>query len=181
VAGDPAPAYAPQAPTGAPGYAPPPPTGLVQVPGIGTAQVASIGQRLGARAIDLGLVLALYFLLALIIYGMVEATDLYFFDADPLIAVFWFALWLVYEWLFIALRGATIGKQALGITVIDQRNGGRLGLGPAFVRQLIPMGGLLVFVVGMLVVYLSPIFDNSGRMQGWHDKAANDLVILKPK
>jgi hypothetical protein len=33
-------------------------------------------------------------------------------------------------------------------------------------------------VFGGVIVYLSPIFDNSRRMQGWHDKAAGDLVIV---
>jgi hypothetical protein len=42
---------------------------------------------------------------------------------------------------------------------------------------MIPFLGGLFCYIGALIVYLSPLFDNSGRLQGWHDKAANDVVI----
>jgi hypothetical protein len=44
-------------------------------------------------------------------------------------------------------------------------------------RWLLPMIGSFLCYVGALLVYLSPLFDSSGRVQGWHDKAANTLVI----
>jgi hypothetical protein len=37
--------------------------------------------------------------------------------------------------------------------------------------------GALVCFVGALLVYASLLFDRSGRIQGWHDKAAHDLVV----
>lgn len=84
---------------------------------------------------------------------------------------------LIYEFLFVAYRGATLGKMALGIKVVDQRTGGLIGQRRALVRQLIPFAGALVCFVGALLVYASPLFDRSGRIQGWHDKAAHDLVV----
>jgi hypothetical protein len=45
------------------------------------------------------------------------------------------------------------------------------------VRPLIPFVASLFCSLLALAVYSSPLFDNSGRLQGWHDKAANDLVI----
>jgi uncharacterized RDD family membrane protein YckC len=84
---------------------------------------------------------------------------------------------LLYVWLMLAYRDATLGKMALGIKVVNQVTGEIPGLGPAFVRALVPFAASLFCPLLALLVYLSPLFDNSGRLQGWHDKAANDLVI----
>ena len=164
------PGFPPQAPGFPGGYTPQASTGFVQIPGYGTVKIASIGQRLGARAIDMGILLVSYFAIGAFL-------AIFDFRYGFFVALLWLIFWLLYEWLFIAYRGATIGKAALGIRVVDQRNGGLLGLGPAFIRQLIPTVGSLFFCFGALLVYLSPLFDNSGRVQGWHDKAANDLVV----
>ncbi|MBW0015329.1 MAG: RDD family protein [Mycobacterium sp.] len=84
---------------------------------------------------------------------------------------------MLYEWLMLAYRGATLGKMALGIRVVNQSTGQNLGHGPAFLRQLVPSAaGLFCFLLTLLV-YFSPLFDTSGRLQGWHDRVANDLVI----
>jgi uncharacterized RDD family membrane protein YckC len=84
---------------------------------------------------------------------------------------------VLYEVGFIGARGATPGKSVLGIKVVDEAGGGLIGWGRAFVRWLIPFVGYLVCFIGQLVVYISPFFDGTGRLQGWHDKAARDLVI----
>src|SRR5690606_329790 len=44
-------------------------------------------------------------------------------------------------------------------------------------RALVVAAGTLVAGVGQLVVLASPLFDASGRRQGWHDKAARALVV----
>ena len=167
----PNPGFPPQNPGFPGGYTPQASTGFVQIPGFGTVKIASIGQRLGARAIDTGILFVSYIAISLFL-------ALLDFRYGFFVFFLWLIFWLLYEWLFIAYRGATIGKAALGIKVVDQRNGGLLGLGPAFIRQLIPTVGSLFFCLGTLLVYLSPLFDNSGRVQGWHDKAANDLVVV---
>jgi hypothetical protein len=61
--------------------------------------------------------------------------------------------------------------------VVDASSGGPIGIGRAFVRQLIPLAGYAVCGVGAVLVYLSVLFDKSGRLCGWHDNAANDLVV----
>jgi uncharacterized RDD family membrane protein YckC len=87
----------------------------------------------------------------------------------------------LYEWLLIGLRGATLGKMALSIKVVNENTGQVLGLGGAFVRWLVFFLGNLACGIGLLVVYLSVFFDNSGRLQGWQDKVAHDLVIRRPR
>jgi hypothetical protein len=59
---------------------------------------------------------------------------------------------LLYEWLMLAYKGATLDKMA-------------------FVPPLVPFAASLLCSLLTLVVYLSPLFDNSGRLQGSHDKA----------
>lgn len=180
-------------------YPPPAPgqgyarNGYVDIPGAGPVGVAGIGQRLLARLIDSVIYFVVYLICSAIgiasVLGTSEhtATDAYGnttveasgagvlgFALAMLVAL---AFGLLYEWLMVGLLGATLGKMALGIKVVNQNTGAVVGLGQAFVRQVIPfLGGLLCYV-GALIVYLSPLFDSSGRLQGWHDKAANDLVI----
>ncbi|MGL4173378.1 MAG: RDD family protein [Actinomycetota bacterium] len=85
---------------------------------------------------------------------------------------------LAYEMVLIALRGATFGKQIMGIKILREADGRVPGFGPAAIRLVIPLGaGLVTCGIGYLVVMLSPFFDDSGREQGWHDKTAKTQVV----
>ncbi|MFJ8438267.1 RDD family protein [Kitasatospora griseola] len=86
---------------------------------------------------------------------------------------------LLYEWLMVGLVGATLGKMALGLRVVKENTGQNPGIGAGFVRFIIPQVGYLVCGIGLLLVWLSPFFDNSGKLQGWHDRAAGTVVIKK--
>lgn len=152
-----------------PGFTPQAPTGNVLIAGRGTVQIATFGQRIAARVIDLVVIIA---------YPIILTTVMDWLSIPlPVISGSFLLFMLLYEWLCIGYAGATVGKLLMGIEVVDERTGERIGMGNAFVRQLIPLVGLLIFVVGAVLVYISPLFDGSGRFQGWHDKAANDLVI----
>lgn len=84
---------------------------------------------------------------------------------------------LAYEVVLIALRGATLGKQVMGIKVV-QTNGSIPGWGPSLIRWGVPFVGSFLCGIGQLVVYLSPFFaDQTGRQRGWHDQAANTIVV----
>ncbi len=201
----PAPGYGGGYPPPAPGYGggyPPPghasqgSSGSVDIPGVGAVQVASVGQRILARLID-G---AIYFVVYLILMGIGvselvssshSVTDQYgntisepsgagmagYFAIVGTLALVSF----LYEWLMVGLVGATLGKMALSLKVVNENTGAVLGLGGSFVRWVIPFVGSFVCGIGQLVVYLSVLFDNSGRLQGWHDKMAHDLVIKRPR
>ena len=88
-----------------------------------------------------------------------------------------FLLTAAYEVVFIALRGATLGKQIVGIKVVREENGQVPGWGASIVRWVVPFVANLVCGLVTLLVYLSPFFDSSNRLQGWHDKAAKTVVI----
>ncbi|MFD2122458.1 RDD family protein [Streptomyces cirratus] len=90
-----------------------------------------------------------------------------------------FVATLLYEWLMIAFVGATVGKLALGLKVVKENTGQVPGVGGGFIRWIIPMVGAFLCGIGQLLVYLSPFFDNSGKLQGWHDRAAGTIVVKK--
>jgi len=156
------------------------------VPGLGTVKVATFGQRIVARIIDFVILGVLYVLVTFMGLGAASQT------VDPvtgevsgggltailLTYLVVLTLGVAYEVVLIAIKGQTVGKMVMGVKVIKQVNGEVAGWGPSFVRYLIPtLASMLTCGLGGLVVYLSPLFDKSGRMQGWHDNAANDLVI----
>jgi uncharacterized RDD family membrane protein YckC len=192
----------PQAPQGVPqqGYGYPQQPGYPQAPGGPAApRFASMGRRLGARLID--------FVILFVIYGVFAAAGVAgsinsmkkcdvndsqaVYDAcvnhasSGLVSKFGAVFGvlalagLLYEWLMVGLVGATVGKLAVGVRVVKADTGLKPGLGSSFIRWIIPMVGSFVCGIGQLVVYLSPFWDKSGRLQGWHDKAASTLVIQK--
>ncbi|MFE5092024.1 RDD family protein [Streptomyces sp. NPDC056638] len=194
-----------QAPQGQPGYGYPqqaPGTlqannGYINVPVLGTVQVASMGRRLGARAIDgvvIGVILGI--IMGIGLAGAVGIAK----DCDPnsvdytscmndasagfvTVMFTWIAViaafTLLYEWLMISFVGATVGKLAVGLRVVKENTGQNPGLGSGFIRYIIPIVGAFLCYIGAILVYLSPFFDNSGKLQGWHDRAAGTLVIKK--
>jgi uncharacterized RDD family membrane protein YckC len=162
-------------------------SGLVQIPGMGTVKVATIGSRALARIIDSVILYAIVGILYFVfIGGAAAATNdgtvsngetagiLGGFFAFIGISVL---ITILYELLLTAFKGQTVGKMVMGIKVVRSADGQVPGFGPAFMRWLLPMIGAFLCYVGAILVYLSPLFDSSGRVQGWHDKAANTLVI----
>lgn len=164
-------------------------TGLVNIPGLGTAKVATIGQRFLARLIDTLIYLVVFGLLGALGVASIAGSSEYnpetgmeepsgagiggFFLMMGVLVIFG----LLYELTMIALKGQTLGKMAMGVKVVLEHNGQVPGWGPAFIRAVIPWAANFVCSLIGLLCYLSVFFDNSGRQQTWYDKAANDLVI----
>jgi uncharacterized RDD family membrane protein YckC len=172
------------------GYPPQAPGGLVTFPGMGTVAVATIWQRLLARLIDsliYGVFYAIFLVIGAAVVSSTAVTDFHGHTTSEHSGLempgFLLALAatlgsvLVYEWLMLAYKGATLGKMAVGIKVVNQVTGQILSFGSAFVRPLVPLAASVFCVLLALLVYLSPLFDGSGRLRGWHDKAADDVVI----
>ncbi len=167
----------------------PPVEGGYGVAPAGGPQIASMVDRLVARIID-AVVLGVVGLILVIpaIGALVGSADTV--TGEPsggaitgffvVLAVF-VVITLAYEVVFIAVRGQTIGKQVMKITVRREADGALPDWGPSFLRWLVPIAAGVVTSciggVGQLVVYISPFFDNSGRNQGWHDKVAKTLVV----
>ena len=91
----------------------------------------------------------------------------------PVIALLELA-WLVVYTLMQAGSGS-IGMRAQGLRLASAKNGESIGFWRALLRNVV------FALAGSIVVgYFSPLFDGSGRFQGWHDKAA-DAVMLNAR
>jgi uncharacterized RDD family membrane protein YckC len=152
--------------------------------------LATMGKRAGARIVDSLITSVIVYGLGFALIGGAIST----IQTDPatgqvtsgggtlLGALFtWvliaFVFGVLYEFVMIALKGATLGKMALGIKVVREVDGQVPGWGPSAIRYGIAVLGSLACGIGAWVVYLSPFWDNAGRLQGYHDKAAHTLVV----
>lgn len=177
--------------------------GFINIPYLGTVQLATMGQRFLARLLDgviIGVIYSIVMFAGLAGAIGIGSTDPVECNVDPAtgltectggeaalggIAAFFAViaimsvLLLAYEWLMISLKGATFGKMALGVKVVKEADGQVPGLGAGFIRYIIPVVGSFLCGIGQILVYLSPFFDNSGKLQGWHDRAAGTVVIKK--
>ena len=85
---------------------------------------------------------------------------------------------LLYDPLFIAVRGQTVGKKATGIRVVRADNGELPTLGRSFARWALP--GALLAIPGAGYVLASLCFSSLLRdasRRGWHDKVAGTVVV----
>ena len=69
-------------------------------------------------------------------------------------------------------QGAGVGKQAMGIRVVDARTNAPIGYRRAFVRWVGRILSALVFMLG----YFWMLWDADS--QCWHDKLAGDVVVF---
>ena len=92
--------------------------------------------------------------------------------------------YVAYEVSFVAWRGQTLAKMALGTQVVDGATGERPTLWQASTRAVVPLAGVVVDValgtpgVGALwvfAVYSGVLFDE--RRRGLHDRAAGTVVV----
>ncbi|MCG6496486.1 RDD family protein [Kitasatospora sp. A2-31] len=183
--------------------------GYINLHHLGAVKLATMGQRFLARLIDglaIGAIVALVMALGLAsalgiakdqkdcssLYSYGGSNSAYYdclnsnneaaagFFVTMMIMVGVLSLFnLLYEWLMVSFAGATLGKMAMGLRVVKESTGQVPGLGGGFIRFIIPIVGAFLCYIGAALVYLSPFFDNSGKLQGWHDRAAGTLVIKK--
>jgi uncharacterized RDD family membrane protein YckC len=193
-----------QQPYGQPGY-PPPAYGAPGQPGVGgpnpyvtllngnTVKVADFGQRAFGRIIDAVIVFVVFGILYAIVVGVFigttdttfnettgefETTGLGGFGLVIVSTLLLLVAQILYEVAFVAVKGQTPGKMIIGTKVVQEQTGELIGWGPAFLRWLIvALGGFVCSIIGQIFVYCTVLFDKTGRMQGWHDKTAHDLVI----
>jgi|GEM_PF-1834732 len=133
--------------------------------------LAGYGVRAGAFLIDVGLMLAALLLLRAIagFFEMVHLGGL-----GGLISFVGSLAVLAYQPVFDGVFGQTVGKRILHLRVIHADTGLTIGFGRALLRTLVLWSGAWTVLIGCF----SPLFDATGRLRGWHDLAANDLVIL---
>ena len=79
-------------------------------------------------------------------------------------------IWFVVS-TFLQGAGASVGMRIMRLRVVRDGSEAPLGFGRALLRNIV-FGLSTAIVVG----YFTPLFDGSGRFQGWHDRAAGALV-----
>ncbi len=187
-----------------PGYgqAPPPPAGygygtgpgggdVVNIPGAGTYKLAGMGERFLARLIDWLIIGIPMVIISIIILNAMapSAEDILRGETTGFVTTLLIYMGVLivisigYEVGMLATRGATVGKQVMGVRVATAQTaavpGQGLGGGPAFVRWAVfQVPGIIPYVGGLwvLICALSPFFDSENR-QGFHDKAAKTYVL----
>ncbi|WP_091032353.1 RDD family protein [Microbacterium oxydans] len=139
-------------------------------------QIAPISRRAVAYVIDaliaggLGLLLGGGLLLASMLSGGLEASITVLLIGGPVVSLVLLAWFIVYT-VMQAGKGS-IGMRAKGLRLVSAADGEPLGFGRTLLRNII-FGLAGAIVVG----YFSPLFDGSGRFQGWHDKVASSLML----
>lgn len=163
-------------------------TGSIEIPGKGTRTLASVGQRALARIID-GLIAGaaggiIGAILGVIIFAAAasgsETGSILTFGVSFVVILLIAIIGLAYETLMLTFYGATLGKMVMKIKVVSVETGENPQLLNALLRFALPgVMGLIPIVGGFaaLTCWLSPLFDSSGRQQGWHDKVAKTVVI----
>lgn len=141
-----------------------------------SAPIAPIPHRVIAVLIDGVIAAALAVLLGggLVVIatlaGGVEATLNTLAIGGPVVAALllgWFVIYTVMQ-----AGAGSVGMRAQGLRLVSARHDAPLGFGPALLRNLV------FWIAGSIVVgYFSPLFDSSGRFQGWHDKVVDSLML----
>lgn len=149
--------------------------------------LASVGARFAAYLLD-GLILTVAVITVMLVFGLLIAVlpgvDFsggrptgYSFLATILALMYYVAILVVTVGYIIVgnARGQTLGKRALGIAVVDARTGAPIGIGRSIVRYL-------MFAVMGLPCYLGFLsIPLAADHRGWHDRAADDVVITVPR
>ena len=146
----------------------------------GAAPAATIGRRVGAFAIDIGVAWVIGAVLVGIVVGIIfgvgpagdrEGLAVMILLGYAGIGLLMFVWWLVYS----AMQGSgggSIGQRILGLRLHDASSAAPIGFWRAILRNLV-FGLAASIVVG----YFTPLFDASGRRQGWHDMASRAVVV----
>lgn len=167
------------------GHPPPhePPRDRSGIPTGGPPKIARMRDRLIARVIDWLLMTGVFLAVLVSVFAVGEATEDPSGEASGVgLAVLFLGIIaavagvLLYEPVMIATRGATVGKMVMKLTVRMEATGVLPTTKASVFRFGLPLLASLA-PFGSFLIYMSPLFDNSGRRQGWHDKIAGTVVV----
>ncbi len=91
-----------------------------------------------------------------------------------LVVAFYTVLSIIYFTYFHGIKGRTPGKMLLGLQVLSDE-GKPIGFGSAFLRAVGYLVSSLLFTIPLGFIWAA--FDK--RKQGWHDKIAGTVVIIR--
>lgn len=141
-----------------------------------TDQIAPVSRRAVAYLIDaliaggLAIVLGGGLLVGASLTGSLEGSVGVLLIGGPVVSLIllgWFVVYTVMQ-----AGTGSIGMRAQGLRLVSATDGSGLGFGRTLLRNVI-FGLAAAIVVG----YFTPLFDGSGRYQGWHDKVAGSVMV----
>ncbi|MDR2999069.1 MAG: RDD family protein [Microbacterium sp.] len=138
-------------------------------------QVAPVSRRVLAYVVDALIASGLMIVLTIVV-AVIAATA----GPDRMLVVtavgYGIVSLVMLAWLLVytAMQAGSgsIGMRVQGLRLARATEDAPLGFGKALLRNLV--FGVTAWVV---VGYFSPLFDGTGRFQGWHDKAAGALML----
>jgi len=140
------------------------------------AQIAPISRRAIGYLIDaliaagLSVVLGGALLIAATLAGGLEGMLTTLLIGGPIVSLLLLGWFVVYT--LMQTGKGSIGMRAQGLRLVSAKDQGPLGFGHTLLRNVI------FGLAGSIVVgYFTPLFDGSGRFQGWHDKVAGSLML----
>ena len=133
-------------------------------------ELASINKRSVAYAIDEILVSLLF---AIIVWDQLKVikTPEAMMAYSSSLFVYIMSVKIIYQTVFVYMYGASLGKLAMKIRVIESDYLGLPTLKQAILRAIMRVIGEMVFYFGYIVAFFSPI-----RLT-WHDRVATTLVV----
>jgi uncharacterized RDD family membrane protein YckC len=146
-------------------------------PSGGERDYASWGRRLAAYLLDV-LILVIP-LVVIVVVAVVLADPEGEDDGAWAVVGFAYLATLVLPFLYFTFfhgdpRGQTPGKRVLGIRVVSDETGHRIGYGRAFGRYAITFV-FSIFFLPLVLDYLWPLWD--GKNQALHDKVVGSVVV----
>lgn len=164
-------AWAPMPPLDA-AHAQPAAAGVDPVTG---APLASWGRRAAGWLVDL-VVYAVAFALSILVALPTEDPETG--EVSDVAALMIFVVWFfgptLYAWLMLGRWGRTLGKMAVGITVVRSDDAKRIGYARALGRA-VSVWILGLFALPLLLAYVWPLWDE--RNQTLYDKMASTIVV----
>ena len=128
--------------------------------------------RLGGTIIDIILLLAVTWPILFVAYG-----PPYFISDEwshgPLDVLLNWVFPTIATIAFWIAKGATPGKMALGVRIVDAADGGRPDTAQFIGRYVAAVLSLLALGLGFFWIAVDP------RKQGWHDKLAGTVVVRR--
>ncbi|MCA0322776.1 MAG: RDD family protein, partial [Actinobacteria bacterium] len=136
---------------------------------------ASVGNRFLAFLLDSLLAVALLYVVVVIVMVGPWAGE------PPVWVVVLVTLWLLVVVVLaivpLGRLGQTIGKRVRGIKVVDARTAATVGIGRAFLRQVV----WALLALPCYLGYITYFTDSSGRNRALHEQAAATVTVAVPR
>ena len=133
-------------------------------------ELASIPKRAVAFLIDEFLLSTLFLVVLWETISQAKDFDTFLFITNAY-ALEYLGMKIVYQTLFVALYGASLGKMAMRIRVVSLENGAVPGWPAALNRAVFRILSEIIFYLGFIWAMFDPF------NQAWHDRTARTVVV----